>query len=485
MKTAKENNQELKKSTIQKVQKVQKIQKVQSIGGEATIKDNRQSTLVQRKLQVGMHNAANKPILQCKTNNTGLPDNLKSGIENLSGFSMDDVKVHYNSSKPAQLQAHAYAQGTDIHLAPNQEKHLPHEAWHVVQQKQGRVKPTRQLKSKVSINDDAGLEKEADVMGAKAEKNIFPTSSYNEEVKSKNILNNVVQREEAKIVDDKLNVIGETHYETFMTPTEAEQQRKNEALLAIREARGSYWRESKFEYDNVKVDSHYYRFWFRFTYFFDFFRKFTMLPINQLILNQQLSVFKKEKACLYEAQEEYKQIDDNENTIYQKLVPNDLTDSTLQDRRELTESAIKLVLSMIDLLENGKDGFEPSLKEYMRIRNEYFELKEEKKGKYYGVELEPSDTISFLRSEYMHNGANINDKAKGIWKIGNKHAKHIEAKTGKHDRDYNLITKEQFEPIYEKFERILKAEQEGFYVKPPERKVDTKTSNNSESDLDI
>lgn len=106
--------------------------------------------------------------LQKKENNTGLPDTLKSGIENLSGISMDDVKVHRNSDKPAQLNAHAYAQGTDIHLGAGQEKHLPHEAWHVVQQKQGRVLPTKQLRSKVKINDDAGLEKEADLMGNKA-----------------------------------------------------------------------------------------------------------------------------------------------------------------------------------------------------------------------------------------------------------------------------------------------------------------------------
>jgi len=103
-----------------------------------------------------------------KKNNTGLPNNLKSGIENLSGYSMDDVNVHYNSDKPAQLKAHAYAQGTDIHLAPGQEQHLPHEAWHVVQQKQGRVKPTTQLKGNVNINDDKCLEKEADVMGDRA-----------------------------------------------------------------------------------------------------------------------------------------------------------------------------------------------------------------------------------------------------------------------------------------------------------------------------
>ncbi|MGO4711443.1 eCIS core domain-containing protein [Bradyrhizobium sp. 2TAF24] len=97
----------------------------------------------------------------------GLPFRLKVGIEHLSGFAMDDVRVHYHSQKPAAVQAHAYAQGTDIHLAPGQEKHLPHEAWHVVQQMQGRVKPTLQLKG-IVINDDAGLEREADVMGARA-----------------------------------------------------------------------------------------------------------------------------------------------------------------------------------------------------------------------------------------------------------------------------------------------------------------------------
>lgn len=81
---------------------------------------------------------------------------------------MDDVKVHYNSSKPGQLRAHAYAQGTDIHVGPGQERHIPHEAWHVVQQKQGRVKPTIQMKRGVNVNDDKALEQEADIMGQKA-----------------------------------------------------------------------------------------------------------------------------------------------------------------------------------------------------------------------------------------------------------------------------------------------------------------------------
>lgn len=105
---------------------------------------------------------------QQRPNQTGLPDALKTGIESLSGIGLDNVKVHYNSSQPAQLNALAYTQGTDIQVAPGQEQHLPHEAWHVVQQAQGRVKPTMQLRGGVPLNDDKGLEQEADVMGAKA-----------------------------------------------------------------------------------------------------------------------------------------------------------------------------------------------------------------------------------------------------------------------------------------------------------------------------
>ena len=98
----------------------------------------------------------------------GLPQGLRQGIESMSGLDMSGVRVHRNSSKPAALQAHAYAQGQDIHLGPGQEKHLPHEAWHVVQQAQGRVRPTVQMAGGVAVNDDGGLEREADVMGARA-----------------------------------------------------------------------------------------------------------------------------------------------------------------------------------------------------------------------------------------------------------------------------------------------------------------------------
>jgi hypothetical protein len=100
-------------------------------------------------------------------NRASMPGPLKAGLESLSGMDLSGVRVHCNSSKPAQVDALAYTQGQDIHVSPGQEKHLAHEGWHAVQQMQGRVMPTMQAKG-VSINDDAGLEREADVMGARA-----------------------------------------------------------------------------------------------------------------------------------------------------------------------------------------------------------------------------------------------------------------------------------------------------------------------------
>lgn len=123
-----------------------------------------------------------KATLQAK-NNTGLPDNLKSGMENLSGMNLSHVKVHYNSPKPAAVQAHAFAQGSDIHISSGQEKHLPHELGHVVQQAQGRVKPTTSVNG-MPVNDNSALEKEADVMGANAlqakSMNTVSTKSYSQ-----------------------------------------------------------------------------------------------------------------------------------------------------------------------------------------------------------------------------------------------------------------------------------------------------------------
>jgi hypothetical protein len=99
---------------------------------------------------------------------SGLPEGLKAGVEALSGVGMGDVRRPPHNPPPAKLGALAFAKGSDIHLAPGQESHLPHEAWHVVQQAQGRARPTAQLKQGLSVNDDPALEREADAMGTSA-----------------------------------------------------------------------------------------------------------------------------------------------------------------------------------------------------------------------------------------------------------------------------------------------------------------------------
>ncbi len=132
----------------------------------------RQADLEDEEPLQGRFHPASAPVqLEAETesnvNRTGMPDGLKTGMEQLSGMDLSEVRVHANSSKPAELDALAYAQGNEIHLGPGQDKHLPHELWHVVQQRQGRVLPTLRSNG-VAINDDPALEQEADAMGESA-----------------------------------------------------------------------------------------------------------------------------------------------------------------------------------------------------------------------------------------------------------------------------------------------------------------------------
>lgn len=126
-----------------------------------------QSQTVQRMSETDEEEPAQLKARTSETHDGGMPTQLRAGVEALSGVSMDGVRVHRNSSAPAQVNAHAFAQGRDIHLGPDQEQHLPHEAWHVVQQAQGRVSVTADVNG-VGINDDRALEQEAGIMGQKA-----------------------------------------------------------------------------------------------------------------------------------------------------------------------------------------------------------------------------------------------------------------------------------------------------------------------------
>ncbi|MCP4669249.1 MAG: DUF4157 domain-containing protein, partial [Deltaproteobacteria bacterium] len=115
-----------------------------------------------------------KPV-QRRTNRTGMPDKVKDKMERSFNTDFSNVTVHANSSKAPEVGALAYTQGSDIHFAPghyspgsSSGNHLlGHELAHVVQQSQGRVKPTGEVAG-LPLNDSPALEKEADNMGRKA-----------------------------------------------------------------------------------------------------------------------------------------------------------------------------------------------------------------------------------------------------------------------------------------------------------------------------
>ena len=104
-----------------------------------------------------------------KPNLTGIPSQMKLDFERRSGLSFDDVRVHYHSDKPARFFAHAYTFGTQVHIGPGQERHLPHELGHVAQQKWGMVRPTASING-IPAAENPGLERNADRLeGLRAE----------------------------------------------------------------------------------------------------------------------------------------------------------------------------------------------------------------------------------------------------------------------------------------------------------------------------
>lgn len=116
-------------------------------------------------------NRSDEAIQSKNINKSGISEDTKAVFEQLSGHSFDDVRVHYNSDKPNKIGAYGYARGTNVYLAPGQNRHLHHELWHVAQQKAGRVKANLSF-NKLPVNYDVNLEREADQMGDIAMKTI-------------------------------------------------------------------------------------------------------------------------------------------------------------------------------------------------------------------------------------------------------------------------------------------------------------------------
>jgi uncharacterized protein DUF4157 len=126
---------------------------------------------IQRKTGPGVE-AFRVPLRQ-KSGGMPIPDEVRAKMETAFSADFSDVRVHIGQ-EASSLGAIAYTWGTNIHFAPGQynphtlqgQKLLGHELWHVVQQKNGRVK--NPFGGGVAVVQDHALEAEADRMGIKA-----------------------------------------------------------------------------------------------------------------------------------------------------------------------------------------------------------------------------------------------------------------------------------------------------------------------------
>lgn len=111
--------------------------------------------------------------LRPKAGGLPLPTEVRTKMETAFEADFSDVRVHVGHDATS-LGAIAYTWGTNIHFAPGQynphtiqgQKLLGHELWHVLQQKQGRVR--NPFSGGVAVVQDHALEAEADRMGVKA-----------------------------------------------------------------------------------------------------------------------------------------------------------------------------------------------------------------------------------------------------------------------------------------------------------------------------
>lgn len=129
---------------------------------------------VQRKIGVGVGVGDSDPAPAATGSGKALPADVRAKMEGSFGADFSAVRIHEGPHVLA-MGARAYAQANDLHFAPGEyqpdstsgQELIGHELAHYRQQSEGRVQATTQAKG-LAVNDDAGLEREADEMGAKA-----------------------------------------------------------------------------------------------------------------------------------------------------------------------------------------------------------------------------------------------------------------------------------------------------------------------------
>lgn len=95
--------------------------------------DEQEVLLQQQESQnINSQESGNSTSTLTLNNETGIPDDLKTYVEAASGVSLNQVCVHYDSPKPAEMKLTIYSEGLDIYVASGAEGELGKELWKMV-----------------------------------------------------------------------------------------------------------------------------------------------------------------------------------------------------------------------------------------------------------------------------------------------------------------------------------------------------------------
>jgi hypothetical protein len=371
-------------------------------------------------------------IQQKEENRTGMTDNLKSGVENLSGIDMSDVRVRFNSSKPAEIGAFAYTQGTEIHVAPGQERHLPHEAWHVVQQAQRRVRPTFQMKG-VAVNEDEGLEREADILGQRMKDVKLRTTvsqiyeSSNRHFKPEQTSHSKIPIQLRKLVPNTLNLVGERH-------DESDKVRTTETYFSRIRTKGPYWQEGEFkmfdEHSQYFGDAPILRFVFwcsQIKELLDSMLKIGVIPrgnyysvdqkLDELLSNMKLKIFD----YIAEGQLELERFQERFQKSESKFIPYSVFQKINTAMKTYNLSYFKYLLIQLQedirSINTGQAFNDEKNSSLKRYQEELAKIVSDLSGSQLSVEVSRIRSIAMFKAFMYARGKDV----KGVWKVGQEH----------------------------------------------------------------
>jgi len=282
-----------------------------------------------------------------------------------------------------------------------------------------------QMKAKLGINDDVSLEKEADVMGAKA---LQMKKNYLNTIETKQAMdyNNASALQLKALAAGKLNVVGENHKDSA-------KRRNSEKAIANRVVGGGYWRENEFYLGKEKN-------------FLKLFYYKGMLDYGDslvLLVDMHAASLVEFLEYLHKGVRDYTNITERErvgimqtiHVFYNACDAVYLYNQRIKDDSEKKFNLVKdvsILKTMLKAIENRQD-----VSIYSGIKEATENIKKHLKGR-------SSGDISKERSLHMDSSAEFDTKI-GVWKVGDDHIEHIkEVKKG----NYEILSKDEFNTEY-------------------------------------